>query len=144
MYPWIIRSNGTYLTIGEAASSNHAWVVGALDSAVRAVYQFLWVRSRNSKACSEAAKLFVQEPVPGSPESTLSSLFLELPPEFNRTDDVKDDGTTKKSSPIGEFLRQGVFTECCRLLQQQDQLNPAKVTQKVIDTVLVNNTVKSA
>ena len=136
MYPWIIRSNGTYLMIGEAASSNHAWVVGALDSAVRAVYQFLWVRSRNSKACSEAAKLFVQKPVPGTEGSELSSLFMELPSEFNRTDDVKDDGTTKRSSPIGEYLRQGIFAECCRLLQNQDQLASAKVTKELINTVV--------
>ena len=56
----VIRSNGTYMMIGEATSSHHAWVVGALESAVRAVYQFLWVRSRDSYACSEAAKMFVR------------------------------------------------------------------------------------
>lgn len=130
MYPWVVRSNGTYMIIGEAASAHHAWVVGALESAVRAVYQFLWVRSRDSWACSEAAKLFVQSPAPGSKGSQLSSLFMELPPEFNRTDEVKSVDGAGYSSPIGEYLRQGVFAEVCRLLQGQDQLDPKSLTRK--------------
>lgn len=138
MWPWIIRSNGTYMMIGEAASSRHAWVAGALESAVRAVYQFLWVRSRTSYACSEAAKLFVrqQTPPPGPSNPELSDLFLELPAEFNRTDDIKAAGSTAESSPIGEFLRQGIFAEVCRLLQDQDQLSPEGVALDMIKKVL--------
>lgn len=138
MWPWIIRSNGTYMIIGEAASSRHAWVAGALESAVRAVYQFLWVRSRTSYACSEAAKLFVrkQTPAPGPSNPELSDLFLELPAEFNRTDDIKAAGSTSGSSPIGEFLRQGVFAEVCRLLQGQDQLSPGDVDRDTIKNIL--------
>ncbi|KAM0795456.1 hypothetical protein BDR22DRAFT_796700, partial [Usnea florida] len=42
MYPWIADFNdGNHIIIGEAASAHHAWVVGALESAVRGVYQFL-------------------------------------------------------------------------------------------------------
>ena len=132
MYPWIIRNNGSYLIIGEAASAHHAWVVGALESAVRAVYQFLWARSGNSWACSEAAKLFVQDPTPWDERSNETRLFLELPAEFNRTDDVKAAGDTSQSSPIGEYLRQGVFAEVCRLLQNQDKLDASKLTKDTI------------
>lgn len=41
MYNEIIVPNGWLYLIGEAASSHHAWIVGALESAVRGVYQFL-------------------------------------------------------------------------------------------------------
>lgn len=128
MYPWIIRNNGSYLMVGEAASAHHAWVVGALESAVRAVYQFLWIRSRDSNACSKAAQMFVQQPLPGAKGSSLEkSLFMELPPEFDRQDDIKileKDPDAPPSSPKGEFLRQGIFVEVCRLLQERDQLKP--------------------
>ena len=33
MYPYIIRNYGKFITIGEAVSTYHAWVVGALESA---------------------------------------------------------------------------------------------------------------
>ena len=122
MWPWIIRNNGTYCMIGEAASSHHAWVVGALESAVRAVYQFLWVRSKKSLACSEAVKRYVQHP------ETLESLFCELPPEFDRTGDIKY-ATQQRSSPIGELLRHGIMAEVIRLSQGRDQLNLKDVTE---------------
>ena len=43
MYPDIITpsAGGRLFIIGEAASKHHAWVVGALESAVRGVYQLL-------------------------------------------------------------------------------------------------------
>jgi hypothetical protein len=39
MWPEITKQNGWLFLIGEAASAHHAWIVGALESAVRAVYQ---------------------------------------------------------------------------------------------------------
>lgn len=44
LYPYIVQpaSNGQLYFVGEAASTHHAWVVGALDSAYRAVYCFLY------------------------------------------------------------------------------------------------------
>ncbi|KAI9717798.1 MAG: hypothetical protein M1812_004527 [Candelaria pacifica] len=43
LYPDITTpsADGKLIIIGEAASTHHAWVVGALESAIRGVYQFL-------------------------------------------------------------------------------------------------------
>jgi monoamine oxidase len=41
MWPEIIKPNGWLFLIGEASSAHHGWIVGALESAVRAVYQLL-------------------------------------------------------------------------------------------------------
>lgn len=43
VYPSVVRplADGRFHIIGEASSANHAWVVGALDSAVRAMYLML-------------------------------------------------------------------------------------------------------
>ena len=41
MWPEITKQNGWLFFIGEAASAHHAWIVGALESSVRAVYQML-------------------------------------------------------------------------------------------------------
>jgi len=43
LYPYIVQpaSDGRLYFVGEAASTHHAWVVGALDSAYRAIYCFL-------------------------------------------------------------------------------------------------------
>ncbi|KAI9695361.1 MAG: hypothetical protein M1836_006481 [Candelina mexicana] len=43
LYPDITTpsADGKLIIVGEAASTHHAWVVGALESAVRGVYQFL-------------------------------------------------------------------------------------------------------
>jgi monoamine oxidase len=42
-YPWLTRptANGKLHFVGEASSAHHAWIVGALDSAYRAVLFFL-------------------------------------------------------------------------------------------------------
>lgn len=39
--PEIIKLNDWLFLIGEAASAHHGWIVGTLESAVRAVYQLL-------------------------------------------------------------------------------------------------------
>ncbi|MCJ1395738.1 hypothetical protein MMC18_008624 [Xylographa bjoerkii] len=57
MYPDLIepQGGGRLFIIGEAASKHHAWVVGALESAVRGMYQLLQEYRRvNDKAASEA------------------------------------------------------------------------------------------
>lgn len=43
VYPSVIRplSDSRFYMIGEAASAHHAWVVGALDSSARAMWQML-------------------------------------------------------------------------------------------------------
>ncbi|KAF2803940.1 uncharacterized protein BDZ99DRAFT_511735 [Mytilinidion resinicola] len=41
MWPEIIQQNGWLFLVGEAASAHHAWIVGALESAIRGVYQML-------------------------------------------------------------------------------------------------------
>ena len=41
MWPQIMKPNGWLFLIGEAASAHHGWIVGALESSVRAVYQLL-------------------------------------------------------------------------------------------------------
>ncbi|MCJ1403500.1 hypothetical protein MMC11_006723 [Xylographa trunciseda] len=57
MYPDLIepQGGGRLFIIGEAASKHHAWVVGALESAVRGVYQLLQEYRRvNDKVALEA------------------------------------------------------------------------------------------
>lgn len=43
LYPYLVRpaADGKLHILGEAASAHHAWLVGSLDSAYRAVHQFL-------------------------------------------------------------------------------------------------------
>ena len=43
MYPNLIRPacDSRFYIVGEAASAHHAWIVGALDSSVRALYILL-------------------------------------------------------------------------------------------------------
>lgn len=41
MWPSIIEPNGWLFLIGEAASAHHAWIVGALESSVRAMHQLM-------------------------------------------------------------------------------------------------------
>ena len=59
MYSDIITpsAGGKLFIIGEAASKHHAWVVGALESAVRGVYQFLMrYQGANKLEVEEAIK----------------------------------------------------------------------------------------
>ena len=60
LYPDLITpsAGGKLFIIGEAASKHHAWVVGALESAVRGVYQLLQRYSGvKDKAIQEARKI---------------------------------------------------------------------------------------
>lgn len=138
MYPYIIRNDGTHIIIGEAASAHHAWVVGALESAVRGVYQFLYHLSHDPKV-SEVLQAYNHDEV--------EAPYGPLPPQFSRTEDVKPllPGGTKEEkgeeelkygSATGEWLRQGVLAEEIRLEQGRDRLDPARVEREQVKEFL--------
>lgn len=127
MYPWIANNNdGNHIIIGEAASAHHAWVVGALESAVRGVYQFLFQHSKNSTNIAAALKAYHKSEIPAP--------YGPLPAEFDRTKDVTEalnegnEADQKRMAAQGEWARQGVLFETIRLKQKRDQLDLAKVT----------------
>ena len=127
MYPWIAnRNDGNHIIIGEAASTHHAWVVGALESAVRGVYQFLFQHSKNSTRIAAALDAYHKGIIPAP--------YGPLPAEFDRTKDVAealidgDEVDKTRTAARGEWARQGVLFETIRLKQKGDQLDMAKVT----------------
>ena len=131
MYPWIANNNdGNHIIIGEAASAHHAWVVGALESAVRGVYQFLVQHSFNSRQIAAAMVAYHKSPEEGG----VPAPYGPLPAEFHRTKDVKEaliKGNKVNKTRVaaqGEWARQGVLFETIRLKQEGDQLDLAKVT----------------
>ena len=134
IYPYIVRNDGTHIIIGEASSAHHAWVVGAIESAVRGVYQFLYKHSEHSAKCNEVLQEYNQDKV--------QHPFGPIPSEFDRTRDVVplDPGTgniipregavnEKLVSGEGEWLRQGVQVEKWRLRQRKDRLDPEQVSK---------------
>ena len=134
MYPYIIRNDGTHIIIGEAASAHHAWVVGALESAVRGVYQFLYHNSQDPN---------VNQVLQAYNDNKVKSPYGPLPAEFDRTTGVIPLGggdnrkQPKGASPIGEWLRQGVLAEKIRLEQGGDRLDTAEVkAEQVTDFIL--------
>jgi hypothetical protein len=58
--------------MGEAASPHHAWVVGALESAVQGICLWLKMRQDEIEGAADAIKN-LQTPVKGNP-------FVGLPP----------------------------------------------------------------
>ncbi|KAF9781077.1 hypothetical protein IL306_014118 [Fusarium sp. DS 682] len=67
MWQEIIKPNayGQLYLIGEASSSHHAWIVGALESVIRAVYlmfEGLLKQEPNNEAYKKALKLLSQQP----------------------------------------------------------------------------------
>lgn len=146
MYPYIIRNDGTHIIIGEAASAHHAWVVGALESAVRGVYQFLYHHSENDPEVNKVLQAYNRdEPRPP---------YGPVPAQFSRTEDVKPlppgsgggvaaatavaegGGARKEPSATGEWLRQGVLAEEIRLKQGSDLLNPKMVKPEQVGEFL--------
>lgn len=127
MYPYIIRNDGKHVIIGEAASSHHAWVVGAIESAVRGVYQFLYSHSHSSHKCSEILEKYHN--------NEFHAPWGPVPVEFNREKDItplKPSGDVVDEVPelgdrVGEWLRQGVLVEKWRLRQGGDRLDASKV-----------------
>jgi monoamine oxidase len=65
MWPKIIAPSSNFNVIGEAASPHHAWVVGALESAVVGVYQ--WLNSNLSKPGYTNAINILENGAPGQP-----------------------------------------------------------------------------
>ena len=131
MYPYIVRNDGVHIIIGEAASAHHAWVVGALESAVRGVYQFLYKHSKHSAKCNHVLQEYNQDKV--------MPPYGPIPKEFDRTKDVKPlnaktgkivEGEEEEVGLVsgnGEWLRQGVQIEKWRLKQGGDRLKPKEV-----------------
>ena len=81
MYPYIVRNDGAHIIIGEAASAHHAWVVGAIESAVRGVYQFLYKHSNHSPICNSILQVYN--------EGKMKEPYGPIPYEFDRTTDVE-------------------------------------------------------
>lgn len=78
MWPEIMKPNGWLYLIGEAASAHHAWIVGALESAVRAVYQMLQtlhLQNKDYKPYEKAMELLETDHA-GSP---FGPLPIEMP-----------------------------------------------------------------
>ena len=132
MYPYVTTFNdGNHNIIGEAASVHHAWVVGALESATRGVYQFLFAHSNNSKAIKDALDAYNANDIPQP--------FGPIPTEFDRMTNVAEIGgkvDNKKTAAEGEWLRQGVLFEQIRQSQKVDKLDLSKVTEADVAPLL--------
>lgn len=68
----LIHPSGNLIIMGEAASPHHAWVVGALESALHGICLWLKMRQDAIKGAADAIKI-LQTPVEGNP-------FVGLPP----------------------------------------------------------------
>ena len=136
MYPYIVRNDGSHIIIGEAASAHHAWVVGALESAVRGVYQFLHPHSKFDPKVNEVLQAYNHNEIP--------SPYGPVPAEFDRTKDVEplgwDGKQVEKTSAIGEWLRQGVVAEGIRLEQGGERLDTSKVKKDQVKEFLTVQT----
>ncbi|KAL8684438.1 MAG: hypothetical protein Q9218_008296, partial [Villophora microphyllina] len=107
-----------------AASAYHAWLVGALESAVRRVYQFLYKHSEHDAKVNEVFQAYN--------DNKITAPYGPIPPEFDRTRDVlpldvREDKNLEGVSAGGEWLRQGVLAEGNRMQQGGDRLDTAKV-----------------
>lgn len=138
VYPYVVRNDGAHIIIGEAASAHHAWVVGALESAVRGVYQFLYKHSKHSEKCNHILQQYNEDKV--------MEPYGPIPKEFDRTTDVRpldvstgrivtgggEEGQGDLINGNGEWLRQGVQFEKIRLQQGGDRLDPKLVGEKQV------------
>ena len=135
MYPHITGGNGKHVIIGEAASAHHAWVVGALESAVRGVYTFLHKHAKHNKACYEAARAYEKDEI--------CQPYGPLPAEFDRLPDVGlpgvEGGTRTEETPsrLGEMARMQVLFEEIRLRQGGDRLDPKQITREEVKSIVV-------
>lgn len=128
LYNDIIASDGRYMMIGEATSAHHAWVLGALESAVRGVYQFLYQAQSNPNAvpAQKAYAAYNDKTIPGP--------YGPLPVEMNLPPGVKIPVDAPKSlvsevNPVGELTRIGVLLEQIRLKYNLDEFEPEKATK---------------
>ena len=130
LYSSLTRSNGKYIIIGEAASAHHAWIVGALESAVRGVYQFVYAHRADSAAASVAYD-YEHDNIPGP--------FGPLPAEFSRPQNLsparqegKLEAQSMKAAPTGDLARFGVYLEQCRLSQRGGMVNATEISENVL------------
>jgi len=72
MWSKLIHPSGDFVIIGEAASPHHAWVVGALESAVHGVHTWLEMNKSHISGAKDALKL-LETSEDGNP-------FVGLPP----------------------------------------------------------------
>lgn len=138
MYPGLSKTDGKHVIIGEAASAHHAWVVGALESAVRGVYQFLFKHSHRSRAACKATEAYNYDNVPAP--------FGPLPAEYDRTQEVTipcsehghshGPGVVAQTSAIGEIARLQVWQETNRLKQGGDRLDPDRISEEAARPIL--------
>ncbi|KAK3322949.1 hypothetical protein B0H66DRAFT_217430 [Apodospora peruviana] len=137
MYPAVTKTDGKHVIIGEAASAHHAWVVGALESAVRGVYQFLFKHSKRSTAAHKATEAYNNDKIPGPfgplpyeydrTKEVLVPGDLPCVGEGNRPEDIKNSGHLPPA--VGEIARAQVVFESARLRQGTEILDPAKITE---------------
>ncbi|KAK7429417.1 hypothetical protein QQZ08_004009 [Neonectria magnoliae] len=105
MWEEIIKPNafGQLYMIGEAASSHHAWIVGALESVTRAIYVMFEGLNSNDpgyEAYTEVMNLLSQapqEPVAGELPSGLP--FYPLPEEMPKRQDSTERGAPRTNDP---------------------------------------------
>ena len=125
MYPYVTRSSGKHIIIGEAASAHHAWVVGALESAVRGVYQFLRGHVKVSEAARKAMLAYERNEIPPP--------YGPLPAEFNwRTDKPQP----VEPAAIGNLARLQVIFEKIRLQQKVDKIIPENITKDQVKRIV--------
>ncbi|KAI9723444.1 MAG: hypothetical protein M1828_004174 [Chrysothrix sp. TS-e1954] len=139
MYPWVTRNNGKHVIIGEAASAHHAWVVGALESAVRGVYQFLFRHSAHSTAAHNALQAYN--------DGKVDSPYGPLPFEYDRSKDIEqmesEYGEAEKADPNnvplaseGEWARAQVLFEMIRMEQGGDMVDSKSIAPEQIAPML--------
>lgn len=136
MYPFVIKNDGKHIIVGEVASAHHAWVVGALESAVRGVYQFLNKHSSLDKAAATAALAYENDEI--------AMPYGPLPAEFDRTKDIKlpegprndTDAPTVRPSPVGDLARLGVLFESIRLQQGGDMIDPTAIKPEQVKAIV--------
>ncbi|KAE9970475.1 hypothetical protein BLS_004896 [Venturia inaequalis] len=140
LYNDVTASDGKYMIIGEATSAHHAWVVGALESAVRGVYQFLCTATESAPpeaAVWKAYNAYNNREIPGP--------FGPIPEEWNRPKDVrlprdysKDDRKKigENIVPVGELLRMGILMEQIRLRQGVDVIIPDQISENDVTAIL--------
>ena len=134
-YKWIIRNDGKHIIIGEAASAHHAWVVGALESSVRGVYQFLYRHSDRSEAAAKAVEAYNHDQV--------ESPYGGLPAEYDRKEetewtvqDGKKDEVNQEYISRGAWARKGVLFEGIRQQQEKEKLDATAVQPEQIAPLL--------
>ena len=76
LWPGLIHPTGNLIVVGEHASPHHAWVVGALESAIYGVYSWLSLRQGDIQGAPEALSLLGKSQV-GNP-------FVGLPPYMDQ------------------------------------------------------------